>query len=159
MEDARFGFDAYHILLVALGASLLVSYYRSAARGQGAPGPVRADHRSRVERRPPGQRVAALAALRLVVLADDDNAFGLAEAHDGRALRLDAEPRLALRSSRDAVVGDRPVQLARPYKLRTTVYGLLGGRGLATCECIQRLPSSILPIFSSSRSVTMRVTL
>jgi NhaP-type Na+/H+ or K+/H+ antiporter len=27
MEDARFGFDAYHILLVALGASLLVSYW------------------------------------------------------------------------------------------------------------------------------------
>ena len=27
MEDARFGLDAYHILLVALGASLLVSYW------------------------------------------------------------------------------------------------------------------------------------
>ena len=27
MEDARFGFDAYHILLVAVGASLLVSYW------------------------------------------------------------------------------------------------------------------------------------
>ncbi|SFG71508.1 NhaP-type Na+/H+ or K+/H+ antiporter [Palleronia marisminoris] len=27
MEDARFGFDAYHILLVALGGSLLVSYW------------------------------------------------------------------------------------------------------------------------------------
>lgn len=27
MEDARFGFDAYHILLVALGVSLLVSYW------------------------------------------------------------------------------------------------------------------------------------
>ena len=27
MEDARFGFDAYHILLIALGASLLVAYW------------------------------------------------------------------------------------------------------------------------------------
>ena len=27
MEDARFGFDAYHVLLVALGSSLLVSYW------------------------------------------------------------------------------------------------------------------------------------
>ncbi|MEP2185832.1 hypothetical protein, partial [Roseibium sp.] len=27
MEEAKFGFDAYHILLVALGASLLVSYW------------------------------------------------------------------------------------------------------------------------------------
>jgi NhaP-type Na+/H+ or K+/H+ antiporter len=27
MEDARFGFDAYHVLLVALGASLFVSYW------------------------------------------------------------------------------------------------------------------------------------
>lgn len=27
MEEARYGFDAYHILLVALGASLLVSYW------------------------------------------------------------------------------------------------------------------------------------
>ncbi len=27
MEDARFGFDAYHILLVALGASLLLAYW------------------------------------------------------------------------------------------------------------------------------------
>lgn len=27
MEDARFGFEAYHILLVALGASLLLSYW------------------------------------------------------------------------------------------------------------------------------------
>ena len=59
--------------------------------------------------RPPHQRVAALATLRLDLLGDDGDVFGLGEPGDCLSLRLDPEPRPALGPRRDAVVGDRPV--------------------------------------------------
>jgi hypothetical protein len=58
---------------------------------------------------PPVDRVGALAGLGLDELGDDRDAFGLGEAGDGRALRLDPEPRALLLLCGDTVVGNSAI--------------------------------------------------